>query len=466
MMIVPFTKTLGPITGPTSDRATIVEALSAVRPVGGTAIFDGIVETCKLIENTDGRRAIVLVTDGYDEHSSGSLNDALTAAKTARVVVYVVGIGGVAGISLKGERLLRRLAEETGGRAFFPSREDQLPAAHAALIEDIENRYLIGYAPSNQVADGAWRAISLTTADPNHVVRTREGYFAPSPPPVQPTLEFTATDSGGRFIDLTADDVMIDEDGVPQKIETFQDAVAPVSIYLVLDASGSMRKSAEQVMEAAREFVRSLRPQDSLAVLLFADHQTLVQDLTKNRRLAFNAIDSYVADGGTALYDALTDAMVGLRGTDGRRAVVVLTDGRDENNPGTAPGSLRTLEETLEATRQVGATVFAVAIGNNVDRGALEQLATISGGQIYSPATATELTAKYKEVVENLRRRYVSRAPRFLWTVFCEKENELCPRENSTRLRPLRSPSGLPPRPQPRRRSSARGGGRRDGRCR
>ena len=59
-----------------------------------------------------------------------------------------------------------------------------------------------------------------------------------------------------------------------------------------------------------------------------------------------------------------------------------------------------------------------------------------------------------------------SRAPRFLWTVFCEKENELCPRENSTRLRPLRSPSGLPPRPQPRRRSSARGGGRRDGRCR
>ncbi len=55
-----------------------------------------------------------------------------------------------------------------------------------------------------------------------------------------------------------------------------------------------------------------------------------------------------------------------------------------------------------------------------------------------------------------------SRAPRFLWTAFCEKENELCPRENSTRLRPRREPGGRPQRPQPRGRSSARGGGPRD----
>ena len=74
----------------------------------------------------DGRRAIVLITDGYDEHSTSSVDDALAAAKAARATVYVVGIGGVAGISLKGERLLRRIAAETGGRAFFPASEDQL----------------------------------------------------------------------------------------------------------------------------------------------------------------------------------------------------------------------------------------------------------------------------------------------------------------------------------------------------
>ena len=224
---------------------------------------------------------------------------------------------------------------------------------------------------------------------------------------MQATIEFTATDGSGRFMDLTADDVMVVEDGVPQNIEAFQDAVAPVSIYLVLDASGSMRKSSELVMEAGREFVRLLRPQDSLAVLLFADRPTLAQDLTTNRDLAIKAIDSYAADGGTALYDAITDALAGLTRAEGRRAVVVLTDGRDENKPGTAPGSLRTLEETLATTREVEAIVFAVAIGNNVDRGALQQFARISGGQIHSPASVFELTAKYKEVVENLRRRYV-----------------------------------------------------------
>ena len=139
MLVVPFTRTLGSITGPTTDRMTIVEALSAIRPVGGTAIVDSIVATCKLLENAEGRRAIVLVTDGYDEHSTGSIEDAIIAARAAHVTIYVFGVGGVAGISLKGERLLRRLAQEAGGLAFFPMREDQLQAAHSTLIEDLEN---------------------------------------------------------------------------------------------------------------------------------------------------------------------------------------------------------------------------------------------------------------------------------------------------------------------------------------
>ena len=61
--------------------------------------------------------------------------------------VYVVGIGGVAGISLKGERLLRQLALETGGRFFFPSREEQLADVHDTLTEDVQNRYLLTYTP-------------------------------------------------------------------------------------------------------------------------------------------------------------------------------------------------------------------------------------------------------------------------------------------------------------------------------
>ena len=407
MLVAPFTRSLAAVTGPTADRPTIIEAIAAIRPVGGTAIVDSLIEVCKRLKDTEGRRAIVLITDGYDEHSAHSFDEAMVAAKAAYATVYVVGIGGVAGISLRGERLLRQLAAETGGRAYFPTRDEELKSVHSALIEDIENRYLIAYTPTDQTANGAWRAVSLTTVDPAQVVRTRAGYFAPKPPPVQPTIEFSVTDRAGKFLDVTSDDLTVFEDGVPQQVEIFQEAVAPVSIFLALDASGSMRRSADQVIEAGRAFVMSLRPQDSLAVVLFGDRPVFAQDLTTDRDLALKAIDTYVANGGTALYDAIADSIGRLKQVQGRRAVVVVTDGRDEDNPGTGPGSLRSLAEVQQTTQEAEATFLGVALGPRVDREPLQQLARISGGQVYAPTEVSELAAEYREVVENLRRRYV-----------------------------------------------------------
>ena len=69
----------------------------------------------------------------------------------------------------------------------------------------------------------------------------RPGYFAPKPPPIRPTIEFTATDPSGAYLDVAADDLEVVEDGVLQQIERFHEASQPVSIVLALDASGSMR---------------------------------------------------------------------------------------------------------------------------------------------------------------------------------------------------------------------------------
>ena len=165
----------------------------------------------------EGRHVIVLITDGYDEDSQAKMEDALVAAQSAHAAVYVIGIGGVAGISLKGERALRKLARETGGRVFFPSREEELPAVHELVADDVQQRYLITYSPANQAADGAWRRIALSTSDPSHRIRTRAGYFAPTPPPVRPSLEFTATDENRQFVDLALDDLVVLEDGVPKR---------------------------------------------------------------------------------------------------------------------------------------------------------------------------------------------------------------------------------------------------------
>src|SRR5262249_39478825 len=146
------------------------------------------------------------------------------------LTVYVVGIGGVAGIFLKGERELKRLATETGGRYYFPPPPQELASGHDQLAADAPNRYLLTYTPSNTLRDGGWRAIDLATPTAQYVVRTRTGYRAPKPPPIRPTLEFTVTDLTGNYVEISASDLVIEEDGVEQKVEIFHEATAPVSI--------------------------------------------------------------------------------------------------------------------------------------------------------------------------------------------------------------------------------------------
>ena len=407
VIVAPFTRSLGAITGPTGDRDTIVGAVHAIAASGGTAISDVLIEASRLVAGTGGRHAIVLITDGYDEHSQAKMDDALTAAQSAHAAVYAIGVGGIAGISIKGERALRKLAGQTGGRAFFPSRERELPAVHELVASDIQQRYLITYSPENQTADGAWRSITVLTNDSSHRVRTRAGYFAPAPPPVRPSLEFTVNGGAREFADLTRDDLVVVEDGVPQKVDTFQEAVAPVSVVLALDASGSMTKAADGVKAAALSFVQALRPEDALGVLLFADTSAFAHDLTTDHRKSVSAIDGYTARGGTALYDGLTDALMRLKRTEGRKVIVLLSDGRDENNPGTAPGSARTQNDVFAALRETDTMIYPIGLGPRVDRDLLERLAAESGGVAFFPDDVSSLRGDYARVVEDLRRRYV-----------------------------------------------------------
>ena len=87
--------------------------------------------------------------------------------------------------------------------------------------------------------------------------------------------------------------------------------------------------------------------------------------------------------------------------------MIVLTDGRDENAAGTGPGSDTTFDELLKTLRASEAAVFTIALGSNVDRARLEQVATESGGDAYFPETVEALPAEYARIVETLRRRYV-----------------------------------------------------------
>jgi Ca-activated chloride channel family protein len=407
VVVVPFSNTLGAVTGPTLDRDTVGGAIQAIRSSGGTAILDCLSAAAKQVTGMDGRHIIVLITDGYDESSKISFNEALETIKGSKATVYVIAIGGVAGVSIKGEELLRRIAVETGGRAFFPARNTQLSLTHELIADDIQQRYVVTYTSTNSKQDGTWRTINLATPDPTHVVKVRPGYFAPEPPPIRPQIEMTVKDRNRELLDVTAEDFEVIEDGVPQRVTAFEEALSPVSVVLALDSSGSMRRDAAAVVDAAKMFVQALPTKDKLGLLNFADRAEWVHDLTTTRQTTLDAVGRYVADGGTALYDAVYEGLSKLSKAEGRKALVVMTDGRDENNPGTAPGSTHTFEQVLQLLGAADTPVYAIGLGPRVDREVLERLAESSQGESYFPADVTTLEEDYRRILENLRRRYI-----------------------------------------------------------
>lgn len=406
VIVAPFNEHIGTITGPTDDVRTLGEAIQAMKAGGGTAFVDAIADGVRLLEKVDGRRALVLITDGYDENSVLDVKDVITAAESAHVTIYTVAVGGVAGVSSQGERTLRTFADRTGGRAFFPYRDAEVIIAANDVANDTHSRYTLFYTPQNQTKDGTWRRIAVHVPD-GYTVRTRDGYRAPEPPPIRPTIEFTARTATLDYVNLALDRIRVFEDGIAQKVDTFQEAVDPVSIVLTLDSSGSMRPVTETVKQTAREFVSAVRPEDSLALITFSDEPLFAHLLGTTRQWSLDAIDKYTPTGGTALYDALWNSLQHVKTAKGRRAVVVLTDGRDEDAKGTAAGSAHTLADVLGLIPDVGATIYVVGLGRNVDRDVLTRLATQSGGEAYFPEEASQLGEQFHSIVENLRRRYV-----------------------------------------------------------
>lgn len=147
--------------------------------VGSTALYDSVYSVSSdLLRREAGRRVIILVTDGQDNSSSVKMREAIERTWRSEIIVYSIGIGAAEyGIDTG---TLKKIASETGGRAFFPRSEEDLDKAYAQIDEDLRSQYITVYTPSNAVKDGSFRTIQLKVK--NHTdlnVRHRRGYFAP-----------------------------------------------------------------------------------------------------------------------------------------------------------------------------------------------------------------------------------------------------------------------------------------------
>ena len=155
---------------------------------GSTAIWDAIWVTSRevLSESSDKtRRAIILLTDGYDTSSRLKLQEAVDSALKADAIIYSVGIGDSFSFDGVDEGSLRKISERTGGRAYFPRNEDDLRSAFAQIQEDLRSQYLIAYSPSNKTKDGSFRKVQIEVVNAELKKQQlrltyRQGYFARS----------------------------------------------------------------------------------------------------------------------------------------------------------------------------------------------------------------------------------------------------------------------------------------------
>lgn len=151
---------------------------------GSTAIWDAVWATSnELLSDAaeNSRRAIILLTDGEDTISQVKMHEAIERAQKADALIYTIGIGDSYNFGVN-EGALRKISEQTGGRAYFPHSERELREAFAQIQRDLREQYLIAYSPSNKTQDGSYRRIQIELVNPELrkqlKLNYRVGYFA------------------------------------------------------------------------------------------------------------------------------------------------------------------------------------------------------------------------------------------------------------------------------------------------
>lgn len=188
----------------TSDTGALRDRIMKTRAGGGTAVYDAIYDACvKELSHPPRppgdqpdvvRRVMILISDGDDNLSTHTLSDAIEMAQRTSVVIYTISTStqwvSLSGTDAKknpdrkfqktdGDKILEQIADETGGRSFFPYHVDDLDQSFQDIGDELRNQYSIAYLPTNSVLDGRYHKISIDVLEhKGYQVRARRGYFA------------------------------------------------------------------------------------------------------------------------------------------------------------------------------------------------------------------------------------------------------------------------------------------------
>lgn len=184
VMIVSFDSGAEMVTDLTDDVELLGKKIRDLRPGGGTALYDAIFFACRDRLQQDQpkhkfRRAIIVLSDGDDNQSRTSRDQALEMAQKADVVVYAISTN-ISRTESDGDKVLKYLTTETGGQAFFPFKVEDLAQSFENIANELRHQYNIFYSPTPLLRDGLFHKIEVKVKDRKElIVRARKGYYAP-----------------------------------------------------------------------------------------------------------------------------------------------------------------------------------------------------------------------------------------------------------------------------------------------
>ena len=158
-----------------TDHAVRARAIDRLAPWGGTALYDVIVHALGILGRQSGRRSLLVFSDGEDQSSRASPAAVIQRAESSDATVYVIGQGRALQAPAL-QKLMRQLAEGSGGRAFFTNQDTKLESIFQEIVEDLRHQYLLGYAAPDHARNGEWHRIRVDVPGRGHQVRARLGY--------------------------------------------------------------------------------------------------------------------------------------------------------------------------------------------------------------------------------------------------------------------------------------------------
>ena len=170
----------------TDSTESLARGVRMLKAGGGTALFDAIYYACReKLQNppasgvAGNRRAIILLSDGDDNQSRVTREEAVEMAQRAEVIIYAISTN-ITGIKSRGDKVLERFAETTGGRLFTPFKLQDVADAFTEIQDELRSQYAISYHPNDFAEDGRYRTIAIDAPSKKNLrVRSRKGYYAP-----------------------------------------------------------------------------------------------------------------------------------------------------------------------------------------------------------------------------------------------------------------------------------------------